>query len=357
MDREDDPGAAVEAVETDTAGTGPLPPPPESGITAGDEHPHDPGDDPTYNESMYVNAFDAAQGTGGWFRVGNRVNEGYAEVSACTYLPDGRVGFMFSRPSITTNDRLAAAGLEIEVVEPFAHLRVTYDGPLLLLEDPTEMVDPRAAFASNPTVDARVDLDVLAAAPAHGGRAGEEGALAGFAAAHYEQHVTATGELTVGDVEVELDGLGLRDKSWGPRTWQAVRWYRWLPMTFGPGFAATPVLLARDGHDTTVGGVVLRDGVLEQVRAIDLDTTWDDDLLPVRVEARLTTDVDDYEVFGEVVSVVPLRNLRTGPDGIERHTRITEAMTRWTCRGSTSLGMAEHLDQLVDGVPVGIHTP
>lgn len=331
-----------------------LAPAPSSGITAADEHPHDPGDDPTYNESMYVNAFDSAQGLGGWFRIGNRINEGYAEVSVCAYLPDGRVGFTFDRPEIASNDRLAAAGLAIEVVEPFAHLRVTYDGPLLLLDEPAEMADPRAAFASNPTVEAHVALDVRAAGPAHGGRDGQGGILTGFAAAHYEQHVTATGEFAVGDVAVELDGLGLRDKSWGPRTWQAIRWYRWLPMTFGPGFAATPVVLSGEDGSRTAGGAVLRDGALEEVHAIELETTWDGDLLPVRIDARLQTDTGDHEVSGEVVSAIPLRNRRTGPDGVERQTRITEAMVRWTCRGQTALGMAEHLDQLVDGTPVGI---
>ena len=331
-----------------------MPPPATSGITPADEHPHDPGRDETYNESMYVNAFDTAQGLGGWFRVGNRPNEGYAEVSVCAYLPDGRVGFMFARPSIAGNQRLAAAGLAIDVLEPFARLRVTYDGPLLLLEDPAELADPGAAFASNPTVDAHVDLDVRAAGPAHGTTDGAGGVLAGFAPAHYEQHVTATGEFAVGEVAVRLDGLGLRDKSWGPRTWQAIRWYRWLPMTFGPGFAATPVLLATGDGEVSVGGVVLRDGALEELVAVDLDTTWGHDLLPEVVTARLVTGTETYEVTGEVVRAIPLRNRRTGPDGVERRTRITEAMTRWTCRGETALGMAEHLDQLVDGVPAGI---
>ena len=32
--------------------------------------------------------------------MGNRPNEGYAEMTVCLYLPDGRVGFMFKRPHI-----------------------------------------------------------------------------------------------------------------------------------------------------------------------------------------------------------------------------------------------------------------
>ena len=64
-----------------------------------------------FNESMYINLFDPAAKAGGWFRVGNRPNERYAEVSCCVYFPDGRVGFMFQRPTISNNDALDAGGM------------------------------------------------------------------------------------------------------------------------------------------------------------------------------------------------------------------------------------------------------
>ena len=78
-----------------------------------DEFTHEPDPVPNYNESMYLNGFDLTQELGAWFRLGNRVNEGYAEMSVCLYLPDGRVGFMFGRPKIETNDEMKAGGLEI----------------------------------------------------------------------------------------------------------------------------------------------------------------------------------------------------------------------------------------------------
>ena len=65
-----------------------------------DEFPHDPGDAKNYNESMYFNVFDPASKMGGWFRIGNRPNEQYAEISVCLYLPDGRIAFAFARPAI-----------------------------------------------------------------------------------------------------------------------------------------------------------------------------------------------------------------------------------------------------------------
>ena len=54
---------------------------------------------------MYFNAFDSERGIGLWVRIGNRPNEGHAEMSCCVYLPDGRVGFMFGRPKIDTTAR------------------------------------------------------------------------------------------------------------------------------------------------------------------------------------------------------------------------------------------------------------
>ena len=48
-----------------------------------DEFPHEPDDVTNYNESMYLNTFDLDQEIGGWFRLGNRVNEGYAEMTVC----------------------------------------------------------------------------------------------------------------------------------------------------------------------------------------------------------------------------------------------------------------------------------
>ena len=41
-----------------------------------DEYMHELGPEPNFNESMYFNVFDADRRTGGFFRLGNRPNEG-----------------------------------------------------------------------------------------------------------------------------------------------------------------------------------------------------------------------------------------------------------------------------------------
>ena len=63
-----------------------------------DEYMHELGPEPNFNESMYFNLYDPTTQVGGFFRLGNRANEGTGEMTACLYLPDGRVEAVFEGP-------------------------------------------------------------------------------------------------------------------------------------------------------------------------------------------------------------------------------------------------------------------
>jgi hypothetical protein len=329
-----------------------------------DEYSHEPGDEVNYNESMYLNGFDLERQTGAWFRIGNRVNEGYAEMTVCIYLPGGRVAFLYKRPEISSNDELRAGGLNIEVIEPLEHLRVTFSGRLCLLDDPSQMANPREAFRNNPMVESEVTLDFRGVAPVTGGRwvyedgsEIEQDAETSFYKAHYEQHVAVNGSILVGEEAFELDGFGLRDKSWGPRYWQAMSWYRWLPMIFGPDFAMMLSIVHRDADPKAPshrGGVVMHDGEYEKITDCKIESDYDDRGYQTAIRCWAKTDRREYEVVGEPLSLIPLRNRRTTPAGDELETRITEAMTRFRCDDRTGMGMSEYLDQLIDGEPNGV---
>ena len=99
-----------------------------------DEYLHELGPEPTFNESMYFNVYDPTQQIGGFFRLGNRPNEGTGEMTACLYLPDGRVAFMFRRPEVRSNESFDAAGMRFAVIEPFEELTVDYRGKVILLD-------------------------------------------------------------------------------------------------------------------------------------------------------------------------------------------------------------------------------
>jgi hypothetical protein len=327
-----------------------------------DEYMHALEEASNFNESMYFNVFDPSERVGGFLRLGNRANEGYAEMTTCLYLPDGRVGFMFARPEIADNDAFDAGGMRFEVIEPFEELRVSYRGKVALLDEPLQMANPRQAFTENPWVDADVELRYRGVSPMWGGEPVEddgspitENAEEGFARGHYEQHVGGRGVIRVGDEEWEVDGYGLRDHSWGPRFWQSPWWYRWLTMNFGEdaGFVIS-IVTARDGSQR-IGGVALDAGEYHHIDDARVETEWAGaDSYHRRIRARASTAEREYEIEGEVLSLIPLRNRRKTPEGEQLVTRISEGMTEWRCDGRTGYGLSEYLDQIVDGQPVGV---
>jgi len=313
--------------------------------------------EPNFNESAYYNFFDRGQRLGGFVRLGNRPNEGAAEMTVCLYQPNGTVGFMFQRPEIKNNDGHDAGGLQFRVIKPFEHHRVTYAGKVCVLRDPLEMAEPARAFKSNPLVRVRLELDYRATAPAWGGELrerqgdhwvspqedGDSGVQ--FAKGHFEQLGRATGSIKIDDREHKFDGLGLRDHSWGPRYWQAPKYYRWLTMNFDEELGGmASVTVNRDGSEHA-GGFIARKGQRTlTVRNVEIVTEFTgEQKLHDRIKAIILADGSDEPLIitGKVISMIPLRNRRAG-----MVTRIAEGMTEWQWGEKLGYGLAEYLDHL-----------
>lgn len=319
-----------------------------------DEYMHELESAETFNESMYFNVYDPRADLGGWFRLGNRANEGYAEMTTCLYLGGETVGFMYGRPHIDDNDAFDAGGMRFEVIEPFKELRVTYNGKVAVLRDPLAMKDPRKAFTEAEHVDCTVDLVYRGLSPMMGGEPEfDEGDTIPesmqFAKGHYEQHVSARGRVVCGADAWDVDGFGLRDHSWGPRSWQAPYWYRWLTCNAGPddGFMVS-VIASRDGK-VRRSGVVFENGGYTPIVDAKIDTTWSDDFDQERLRCIARTPDREIEITGTVKSFIPLRNRREG-----KVTRIGEGLTEYVWEGKTGYGLSEYLDQIEDGEPVGV---
>jgi len=326
-----------------------------------DEYMHDVGDESNFNESMYFNVYDPKERVGGFFRLGNRANEGYAEMTTCLYLPDGRIGFTYARPEISHNDAFDAGGMKFEVITPFEALKTTYTGKVCILDEPLQMANPRKAFTENPWVECEVVLDHRGIAPMYGGEpVNDDGSpltedlSGGFARGHYEQHIGGRGVIRVGNDEWAVDGYGLRDHSWGPRFWQAPWWYRWLTINFGEdaGFVVS-IVTSRDGKQR-VGGMALEHGEYHHLDRATIETEWTgDDLYHQEMRVTAASGEREYEITGSVLNLIPLRNRRTTPEGEPLVTRISEGMTEWKWDGKTGYGLSEYLDQIIDGKPVG----
>jgi hypothetical protein len=312
-----------------------------------DDYTHPLGPEKNFNESMYFNFFDRLRRVGGFVRLGNRANEGNAEMTVTLYLPDGRVLFRFERAPISHNDAFDAGGLRFEVIEPTQRLRTRYDGKLLELREPRAMADPRKAFAESPRKRVSIDLVHEAVGPMYGGHSDREessrDASQQFAKAHYEQHMAVTGTLHIDDESFPIEGFGLRDHSWGPRFWQAIHSYEWLTLNFGPDFGAMLSIIRRDPSHERIGGVVVRGDQLDTVKSAKLSAEYEDNgLYHKRVSALLETAKGErLDIRGEVVSFIPLRNRR---DGMVTH--IGEGMTEWRCGDRVGYGLSEFLRQV-----------
>jgi hypothetical protein len=96
--------------------------------------------------------------------------------------------------------------------------------------------------------------------------------------------------------------------------------------------------------------MVLKDGAYDLIREATIENDWDGDGYQTALRSRIKTQAGaEYMVEGKVLSLIPLRNRRTTPDGRELTTRITEGMTEYRCDGKVGYGLSEYLDQIVDG--------
>ncbi|MBW2281757.1 MAG: hypothetical protein JRG76_01110 [Deltaproteobacteria bacterium] len=313
-----------------------------------DDYTHPLGPESNFNESMYFNFFDPAQGVGGFLRLGNRANEGHAEMTVTIYLPGGRVLFMFKRAQIEHNDAFDAGGCTFEVVEPSQKLRTVYEGSVVDLANPEDMVDPKKAFTENPRRRVKLDLLHDAVGPMYGGaKDSSESDLPAeqqFASAHYEQHMAVSGELDLGDGErLEIHGFGLRDHSWGPRYWQALQSYEWLTLNFGPDFGAMVSIVRRDADNHRKGGVIIRGDQLDPIEEAEITAEYaENGLYHRKVRADVKTRSGEELVFeGDVRGFIPLRNRR---EGLVTH--IGEGMTEWRCGDRVGYGLSEFLSQV-----------
>ena len=291
-------------------------------------------------------------------RLGNRPNDGRAEVSTCLRLSDGRTACRFDRVPIDGN-HLAAGGQEWSIEQPFRSGCAAFDGEVHMLEDPWALTDPKPAFTTSKRVSCRIRLRsvargldaVLGSNQSHVARI----FLPGQADHHYQHLVHTTGTVEVGDQRWELDGFGGRDHSWGPRHWHAKLWFRWLIGAVDDDFG---FMLTRGVGPTaeTRGGFVWADGRFHLVDGFDLRSSYGG---PPRYELRGAEAVvhgggRTWAASATPLTSVPLRNVQTDATGHRTVLRIVKSPTLWTIGDREGAGMLEYHDRLDEGVPAGL---
>lgn len=323
-----------------------------------DELFHPVGDHPSWSESYYFNVIDSTTGVGAFTRMGFRPNDGWADALHAVYLPEGRVAFTYGRrtdlsPGVVDSfgDADPAVGnLTLRRGEPFARWNIVYSGEAQDLADPTVMLAATKDRPEGWSRPAQLDMDVTfeAISAPHYAVGGAQG--------HFEQTGSARGTIRLGDESWAIDGYGVRDKSWGPRTWQAPSgsaakasgqsavesgcFLNWFSMNFGADLALGGAC-GRTADGTFVGKGWIQRGE----RTLDLDdvsiaTDYDpDNPLLHRVVHLRAVDADGMPVVveGEVVTICPTKIPRR--DGV---TFVNEGLARFETDGRVGWGIAEH---------------
>jgi hypothetical protein len=319
-----------------------------------DAYMHAPTDAPNFNESAFYHLIDPGSGYSLLARIGNRVNEGRAEVTVLAFLPSGEVGIHFQRVPITTNDAFDAGGLRFDVVEPLSRNRVRFDGGLHVMADSTELEDPRAVFAKS-TRSFLLDLSYRDVHAMYDMRDAlrSDAAEAVLSTGHYQGPTSASGWIELEGERVQTRGYGFRDHSWGPRHWQGPDYWRWLSgitddNTWFEAFASR-----FGGVRQPDFGVVSRDGVREFARTVMFRTEYADaPHYPVAIGVTMELESGErIDLDAEILHLAPLRH--RGPDGTAR---ILELVTRSRMpgAGADGHGFAEFHDRIVDGRPAGM---
>ncbi|MDO8363507.1 MAG: hypothetical protein Q7V88_11470 [Actinomycetota bacterium] len=323
-----------------------------------DEGVHEVGPAANWNESRYIDFYDTTSGVGGWLRIGNRPNEGRAEMSVAINLPDGTDAFYFERAPIAANT-LRSGNQEWEVLTPFDETIVRYEGPVLLLEDGWALTDPKVAFKTAPRADCRIELRVKSfGIESVMGQDQDQHHLIflpGQADWHYQHLCRCTGTVTIGDRTFEVNGRGGKDHSWGPRNWHAKIYLRWLIGMVDDDFG---FMLTRAVGPTkkTRSGCVWQDGQFHIVDDFEMRNVYADgpnyELL--RTDVVIHAGDREWRATGTPQHWVPLRHRQPGPDGSEATLRIVKSPTSWIIDGHEGAGMCEYHDLMVAGVPVAL---
>jgi hypothetical protein len=305
-------------------------------LSPADEGMHEVEASTHFNESALVTYFSRDTDSGALLRIGNRPNEGHAQVTCCLFPPGGGALFQYARAPITGNGELRAGGLRFEVTEPARELRISYAGDVAFFADPRVLADPGPAFRAAPRRAIRLELTATAVSPLYGASSGTS------VGGHYEQHMRVDGTLTVDGASAPSAGLGNRDHSWGPRTWHSTYRDRTLWCTFGPDFAiAASLTWPGCRAEPAVTGTVITGGAARALVAGRIESQYEDN---GRYHRSFRCDLTDdrgehYELDGRVVRFIPFRHRPAG-----HLTHIGQGMTEFTCRSRVAYGLSEYMD-------------
>lgn len=194
-------------------------------VDQSDEFRHEstPGN---WQENYMFLGWDERRGIATYLHMAHVPSRGIVDVKALVHL-DGQV--VSCDVEHEADDCLGAPGLDIDVATPLERWKLRYSG-----QGTTAAAGTWTAGSGETPFG--FDLDLVGKVPAV-----DWTPLVGLvdfpervAKTHYEQGMHLTGTVWAGDRESEIDGLLIRDHTWGPREFDFDLGF-WTPMVFDDG--------------------------------------------------------------------------------------------------------------------------
>lgn len=293
--------------------------------SAEDESAHVPTDEPLWNESWYADFADAAQGFGGWVRLGLIPNQQTAWLNILLCGPDlptiALVDFEVPLPADPWSVHTSGIDFTHSAGDPLRTYRVEARGRGQSFPDPVALL--RAEQGA--PVDVALDLEWSTDGTPYQYRV----------TTRYEIPCTVTGSVVVDGRRYEFDAVpGQRDHSWGVRDWWSMDWL-WSALHLDDGTHLHAVDISIPGIPPMSVGYVQREAV-EELQKISRTETFDAAGLPVG--ATLALEPGDITATLDVRGHAPLRLV--AKDGrISQFPRVWATVS--TADGRTGVGWVE----------------
>jgi hypothetical protein len=290
---------------------------------------HDHGEHKEWNESFYFNFYDRLNDICGFMRIGLKPNKDERMMFCFLMMPDGTLVGKRGRGPYAAE--LMQDGLTYTMMEPEALWSLRFQGMMgqVTSEGPIPIeTDMDLGFRSlNPIFDYRRCVN-----------AEEEAISQSVASEHLEQFGKITGTLRIGDQTYEVDALGERDHSWGPREWTTPKMWIWLTSEFSDEMALNVTKLDM-GFAQVDAGFVHVNGSDKAIISADIDTEYGDDGAPAALCMSLHDEHGDvHKVEARVMRVARMPFNEGNTSSI-----MYETLAEYEFRGQKGYGIAEYL--------------
>jgi hypothetical protein len=260
-------------------------------VPAADERRHAPGDEPLWGESWYFD-FAAADGSlGGYIRIGLYPNLDRAWYWACLVGEDRDPVLVIDHdvpvPRGVGSLELRSSGLWADHTceTPLEHWSLGLEAFGVRLDDPAD------AYGSMRGDRVPLGFDL-------------EWETSGLPflwppdVSRYEIPCRVHGEVLCGQEQIEFDGVGQRDHSWGVRDWWSIGWC-WFAGQLDDG---TQFHAARTAGFDFAAGYSQRGGALTEIDACEVEEQPGPDGIPLGARLRF----DHLELEVEPVAWAPV---------------------------------------------------